>query len=59
MSKLLRGSRKVPTPIDLSVIEVKSKVTVGHCWNPYKQMCSIKNHAMCNVPCKLGGLEAK
>jgi len=35
MSKLLRGSRKVPTQLDLSIIEVKSKVREGFWWNPY------------------------
>lgn len=35
MSKLLRGSRKVPTQLDLSIIEVKSKVREGFLWNPY------------------------
>lgn len=35
MSKLLRGSRKAPTQLDLSIIEVKSKVREGFLWNPY------------------------
>lgn len=35
MSKLLRGSKKVPTQIDLSIIEVKSKVSREFCHNPF------------------------
>ena len=36
MSKLLRGSRKVPAQLDLSIIEVKSKVRQAFLRNPYK-----------------------